>query len=145
MQYGFPSASRSTTTVSVVTEGHETSGTAASSDAIGELIRALANVAPGDLATQGARALQTLLRTADSAIEALDNVNAAAKRLNALLDDLEGPLRQILPHAAGALTTLTRLSDAAQVLGDLAGRLGPLAAFVQPQRARTDDPPASTS
>ena len=131
--------------MSVVTEGHQTNGSQASSDAIAELIRALANVAPSDLANQGARAFQSLLRTADNAIEALDNVNAAAKRLNALLDDLEGPLRQILPHAAGALTTLTRLSDAAQVLGDLAGRLGPLAAFVQPQKARTEEPPASAS
>ena len=131
--------------MSVVTEGHQTNGSQASSDAISELIRALANVAPSDLANQGARAFQSLLRTADSAIEALDNVNAAAKRLNALLDDLEGPLRQILPHAAGALTTLTRLSDAAQVLGDLAGRLGPLAAFVQPQKARTEEPPARAS
>lgn len=75
-------------------------------------------------------------------VDTLSNLNRAARRLNALLDDLEEPLRQVSPHLATAVSTLDRLGDAALSLNDLAKRLGPLTAlFPQPRPQTTRQEP----
>jgi ABC-type transporter Mla subunit MlaD len=77
-------------------------------------------------------------------IDTVANLHRAAKRLNALLDELEDPLRQVAPHLATAVSTLDRLGDAAASLNELAKRLGPLAAFLpatRPQTARPEPQP----
>ena len=64
----------------------------------------------------------------------MDNINQVAARMNRLLDDIEAPLRQTIPHVSGALSALQRLSEATSGLNDLARRLGPLGAlFPQPK------------
>ena len=109
--------------------------TGAPTDPLGDALRALAAIAPADLVSQGVRSIESLLKVADLAIESLTNVNLAAKRLHALLDDLEEPLRQTLPQVATGLAALSKMNDAVTTLNDLAKRFAPMAAFLQPQKA----------
>lgn len=84
---------------------------------------------------------QTALQTARRGVEAsvgalellvasLDNLNQAASRVNRLMDDIEEPLRQVMPHVGSAATALSKLGDSVGVLNDLARRLGPLGALL---------------
>ena len=95
--------------------------------------------APYDLAAQGARTFETLLRAADTAIDTLSAVNQAARRLNSLLDDLEGPLRSMVPDVAAGLATLGRLNDAAGALNDLAQRFAPMANLFPTTKSTPDN------
>ena len=104
----------------------------------GDLFRALSAVAPTDLASQATRTFETLLRAADTAIDTLAAVNQAARRLNSLLDDLEEPLRSMVPEVAAGLATLGRLNDAASALSDLAQRFAPMANFFPTTKANPD-------
>ena len=97
------------------------------SDPWGDLFRALGALAPDDVAGHGARSLESLLKAADTALDTLTTVNQVARRLNSLLDELEEPLRTLVPDLARGLATLSTLNDAASALGDLARRFAPVA------------------
>lgn len=107
-------------------------------DGVNELIKSLGLDNP--LAT-GARAVDQARRSVDALIasmelfvQSMDNINQVAARVNRLLDDIEGPLRQTIPHVSGALSALQRLSEATSGLNDLARRLGPLGALFPQQK-----------
>ncbi|MEI8321479.1 MAG: hypothetical protein WCG49_00005 [Actinomycetes bacterium] len=44
--------------------------------------------------------LQLLLSTMEGAVETMQNINSAATRINSLLDEIEEPLRTVLPFLA---------------------------------------------
>jgi len=44
--------------------------------------------------------LQLLLSTMEGAVETMQNINSAATRINFLLDEIEEPLRTVLPFLA---------------------------------------------
>ena len=44
--------------------------------------------------------LQLLVTTMEGAAEAMQNINSAAVRINSLLDEIEEPLRTVLPFLA---------------------------------------------
>ena len=46
--------------------------------------------------------LQLLVTTMEGAAEAMQNINSAAVRINSLLDEIEEPLRTVLPFLAQA-------------------------------------------
>lgn len=82
-------------------------------------------------------ALQTARRGVDAGVGALellvsslDNLNQAATRVNRLMDDIEEPLRQVLPHLGSMATALAKLGDSVSSLNDLARRLGPLGSLL---------------
>ncbi len=107
-------------------------------DGVNELIKSLGLDNP--LAT-GAKAVDLARRSVDALIasmelfvQSMDNINQVAARVNRLLDDIEGPLRQTIPHVSGALSALQRLSEATSGLNDLARRLGPLGALFPQQK-----------
>ncbi len=107
-------------------------------DGVNELIKSLGLDNP--LAT-GAKAVDHARRSVDALIasmelfvQSMDNINQVAARVNRLLDDIEGPLRQTIPHVSGALSALQRLSEATSGLNDLARRLGPLGALFPQQK-----------
>ena len=107
-------------------------------DGVNELIKSLGLDNP--LAT-GAKAIDQARRSVDALIasmelfvQSMDNINQVAARVNRLLDDIEGPLRQTIPHVSGALSALQRLSEATSGLNDLARRLGPLGALFPQQK-----------
>lgn len=95
-----------------------------------ELLRSLAASATVNQPPQVGMALEAGLAGLTLVVDTMTNLNRAAQRLNALLDDLEGPLRQAVPHVAAAVSTLDRLGEVATSLNDLSKRLGPLTAFL---------------
>lgn len=95
-----------------------------------ELLRSLASNATVNQPPQLGVALEAGLAGLTLVVDTMANLNRAAQRLNTLLDDLEGPLRQAVPHVAAAVSTLDRLGEVATSLNDLSKRLGPLAAFL---------------
>ena len=81
--------------------------------------------------------------------DTMTELNKVARRVNALLDEIEGPVAEIVPlvqaSAKQAKSTLKKVdgvinqigslpadvTKAVSTLGDLAGRLGPLAQFAE--------------
>ncbi len=107
-------------------------------DGVSELLKSLGldnPLATGAKAVdQARRSVEALIATMELFVQSMDNINQVAARVNRLLDDIEGPLRQTIPHVSGALGALQKLSDAASGLNDLARRLGPLGALFPQQK-----------
>lgn len=100
-----------------------------------QLLGLLSVIDPVDLAT---RAVDTGRRTTESLISILenfagtvDNLNRTTSRINALLDDIEEPLRRLTPQLGTAMNAAASLGEIAQTLGDLTKRLGPLTALAE--------------
>jgi ABC-type transporter Mla subunit MlaD len=107
-------------------------------DGVSELIKSLGldnPLATGAKAVdQARRSVEALIASMELFVQSMDNINQVAARVNRLLDDIEGPLRQTIPHVSGALGALQKLSDATSGLNDLARRLGPLGALFPQQK-----------
>ena len=107
-------------------------------DGVNELIKSLGldnPLATGAKAVdQARRSVDALIASMELFVQSMDNINQVAARVNRLLDDIEGPLRQTIPHVSGALGALQRLSEATSGLNDLARRLGPLGALFPQQK-----------
>ncbi|MGA0186477.1 MAG: hypothetical protein ACO3LA_08225 [Ilumatobacteraceae bacterium] len=107
-------------------------------DGVSELLKSLGldnPLATGAKAVdQARRSVEALIATMELFVQSMDNINQVAARVNRLLDDIEGPLRQTIPHVSGALGALQKLSDATSGLNDLARRLGPLGALFPQQK-----------
>jgi ABC-type transporter Mla subunit MlaD len=112
-------------------------------DGVNELIKSLGldnPLATGAKAVdQARRSVDALIASMELFVQSMDNINQVAARVNRLLDDIEGPLRQTIPHVSGALSALQRLSEATSGLNDLARRLGPLGALF-PQQKPSQEP-----
>lgn len=108
-------------------------------DGVSELIKSLGldnPLATGAKAVdQARRSVEALIASMELFVQSMDNINQVAARVNRLLDDIEGPLRQTIPHVSGALGALQKLSDATSGLNDLARRLGPLGALFPQQKS----------
>lgn len=110
-----------------------------SADPWDDVVRALSALAPTDVAAHGARTLDALLKAADMAVDTVTTINQVARRLNSLLDDLEEPLRALVPEVASGLATLGKLNDAAAALGELAQRFAPMANLFPAAKATGND------
>jgi ABC-type transporter Mla subunit MlaD len=122
------------------TEGTDSATSSAQNplDGVSELIKSLGldnPLATGAKAVdQARRSVEALIASMELFVQSMDNINQVAARVNRLLDDIEGPLRQTIPHVSGALGALQKLSDATSGLNDLARRLGPLGALFPQQK-----------
>ena len=125
------------------TDSGTQNSTAFGQQQVNDLFALLADFNP---VTTGAKAVDQARRTVESLISALelfvqsmDNMNQVASRVNRLLDDIEGPMRQMMPHVNGALGAVNKLADLSGSLNDISKRLGPLMAFM-PQQSKSKDP-----
>jgi ABC-type transporter Mla subunit MlaD len=122
------------------TEGTDSATSSAQNplDGVSELIKSLGldnPLATGAKAVdQARRSVEALIASMELFVQSMDNINQVAARVNRLLDDIEGPLRQTIPHVSGALGALQKLSDATSGLNELARRLGPLGALFPQQK-----------
>ncbi len=122
------------------TEGTDSATSSAQNplDGVSELIKSLGldnPLATGAKAVdQARRSVEALIASMELFVQSMDNINQVAARVNRLLDDIEGPLRQTIPHVSSALGALQKLSDATSGLNDLARRLGPLGALFPQQK-----------
>jgi len=90
---------------------------------------------------QAKRTVESLISAMELFVQSMDNMNQVASRVNRLLDDIEGPMRQVMPHVNGALGAVNKLAEMSGALTELSKRLGPLMAFMPP----TSKPKDSTT
>lgn len=137
-------------------QAKKTSSTDSSSGSlpgVGDLLSLLGGVNP---VVAAGKALETIVGLTGEIVQSIatfndtmTEMNKAAHRVNALLDDIEEPVRDMVPilqiSLKQAKNTLKKVdgvvsqvgslpSDVAKavgILGDLAGRLGPLAQFAE--------------
>lgn len=87
-----------------------------------DLIAILLSINPVELAAkviaeggktidQGRRSVELLLQTLENTAETMKNLNSAATRINSLLDDIEGPLRAVMPQVGFALQTMAAMGN----------------------------------
>jgi ABC-type transporter Mla subunit MlaD len=88
---------------------------------------------------QAKRTVEALIASMELFVQSMDNLNQVATRVNRLLDDIEGPVRQIAPHINGALSATSKLADISGALNELTKRLGPLLSFL-PQSGPSKSP-----
>ena len=104
------------------------------------LVNALNPLANGVKAVdQAKRTVEALIASMELFVQSMDNLNQVATRVNRLLDDIEGPVRQIAPHINGALSATAKLADISGALNELTKRLGPLLSFL-PQSGASKNP-----
>jgi ABC-type transporter Mla subunit MlaD len=61
----------------------------------------------------------------------VDNLNKTTTRINTMLDEIEEPLRRIMPQVGTAMNTMASMGEVAAQLGDLTKRLGPLTTLAE--------------
>ena len=100
-----------------------------------QLMALVSALDPIDLAS---RAVDASRRTTDSLLlilenfaSTVDNLNRTTTRINSLLDEVEEPLRRIMPQVGGAINAAASLGKIAVTLGDLTKRLGPLTSLAE--------------
>jgi methyl-accepting chemotaxis protein len=87
-----------------------------------DMIAVLLSINPVELATkviteggktldQGRRSVELLLQTLENTADTMKNLNAAATRINSLLDEIEGPLRAVMPQVGFALQTMAAMGN----------------------------------
>ena len=104
------------------------------------IVNALNPLANGAKAVdQAKRTVEALIASMELFVQSMDNLNQVATRVNRLLDDIEGPVRQIAPHITGALSATSKLADISGALNELTKRLGPLLSFL-PQSGPSKNP-----
>ena len=112
-------------------DGTDTSG--ASSNPIEQILRLLTVVDPVETARTAVdtsrRSVEAMLSVLENLAGTLDNLNRTTGRVNALLDDIEEPLRRVMPQLGTALGAMASLGDAATQLADIGRKLSPLAAL----------------
>ncbi|MFM7756057.1 MAG: hypothetical protein ACKO84_04795 [Actinomycetota bacterium] len=132
---------------------HAKNETGSESAGVGDLLSLLGGVNP--LAAAG-KALEVVVTMTGELVQSvvtfndtISEMNKVAHRVNALLDEFEGPVREMVPllevslkQAKGTLKRVDAVvgqvgslpadvAKAVGILGDLVGRLGPLAQFAE--------------
>ena len=137
---------------------HEQSSEGSSpTNPIEQLLALISLVDPIEFAS---KAVDSTRRTTDALITILenfastvDNLNKTTTRVNSLLDEVEEPLRRLMPQMGMAMNTLATMGDVALQLGELSKRLGPLTTLAEnagglfgfkPGRPSPQNPPTST-
>jgi ABC-type transporter Mla subunit MlaD len=102
---------------------------------IEQLLLLLGSVDPIDVASKavvaGRRTTESLITMLENLASTVDNMNRTTTRVNALLDEVEEPLKRIMPQVGAAMNALANLGDAATALTDLSKRLGPLSSIAE--------------
>jgi len=97
---------------------------------IDRLLGMVSSLDPVECGTQAAntakRTVDALVSIVENFASTLENLNKTTVRVNALLDEVEEPLRRLMPQVAQGLNTLSSLGDASAALTELAKGIGPL-------------------
>lgn len=102
---------------------------------IEQILALLGSVDPIDLASKAVdatrRTSESLLLVLENFASTIDNLNKTTSRINTMLDDIEEPLRRIMPQVGGAMNAMASMGEVAAQLGDLTKRLGPLTTLAE--------------
>ena len=77
------------------------------------------------------RTTEALITILENLASTVDNLNKTTTRVNSLLDEVEEPLRRIMPQMGIAMNTLATMGDVTIQLGELSKRLGPLTTLAE--------------
>ena len=77
------------------------------------------------------RTTETLMLVLENFASTVDNLNKTTTRVNALLDDIEEPLKRVMPQLGNAMNAMATMGEAATQLADLSKRLGPLTTLAE--------------
>jgi len=122
---------------------------------IDRLIGMVTSVDPVECGTQAVnnakRSVEALVSIVENLAGTLENLNKTTVRVNALLDEVEEPLRKLMPQVSQGLNTLSSLGDASAALTELAKGIGPLtqlaenAGFLFGMKPKTPSPSESVA
>ena len=105
------------------------------SNPLEQLLQLLALVDPIDLASKAVdttrRTTETLVTVLENFASTVDNLNRTTTRVNALLDDIEEPLKRVMPQLGNAMNAMATMGEAATQLADLSKRLSPLTTLAE--------------
>lgn len=108
---------------------------AASDNPIDKLINLVVNADLLSIGSQGIdtarRSLDGLIDTAENFAKTMDNLNATTRRINALLDEIEEPLKRVLAQMGTGLGVMADVGDNAAALAELLKRLSPLTSLAE--------------
>lgn len=108
---------------------------AASDNPIDKLINLVVNADLLSIGSQGIdtarRSLDGLIDTAENFAKTMDNLNATTTRINALLDEIEEPLKRVLAQMGTGLGVMADVGDNAAALAELLKRLSPLTSLAE--------------
>jgi len=100
-----------------------------------QLLALVAALDPVDLASRAVdasrRTTASLIVILENFASTVDNLNRTTTRINSLLDEVEEPLRRIMPQVGNAMNAAASLGEIAASLGELTKRLGPLASMAE--------------
>ena len=102
---------------------------------IEQLLQLLSLVDPIELASKAVdttrRTTETLVNVLENFASTIDNLNRTTTRINALLDDIEEPLKRVMPQLGNAMNAMATMGEAATQLADISKRLGPLTSLAE--------------
>lgn len=111
------------------------SGTSPSSNPLEQLLALVGMMDPIDMASRAVdasrRTTEALITVLENFASTVDNMNRTTTRINALLDDIEEPMRRVMPQVGNALNAMAMMGEVATQLGDLSKRLGPLTTLAE--------------
>ena len=115
---------------------HEQSSEGSSpTNPIEQLLALVAMVDPIEFASKAVdstrRTTEALITILENFASTVDNLNKTTTRVNSLLDEVEEPLRRLMPQMGMAMNTLATMGDVAIQLGELSKRLGPLTTLAE--------------
>lgn len=106
-----------------------------SDNPIDKLINLVVNADLLSLGSQGIdtarRSLDGLIDTAENFAKTMDNLNATTTRINALLDEIEEPLKRVLAQMGTGLGVMANVGDNAAALAEVLKRLSPLTSLAE--------------
>lgn len=114
---------------------HDTSETIQVHNPLEQLLQLLALVDPIEVATKAVdisrRTTESLISIVENLAVTVDNLNRTTTRINTLLDDIEEPMRRVMPQVGNAMNAMATMGEAATQLTELSKRLGPLTTLAE--------------
>lgn len=83
------------------------------------------------VASSAKRSVDSLVSIIENFAGTLENLNKTTQRINAILDEVEEPLRNAIPKINNGLNTLSSLGEATAALNELAKGIGPLTTLAE--------------
>ena len=77
------------------------------------------------------RSTEALLAVLENFAGTIENLNRTTARVNSLLDDVEEPLRRVMPQVGAAMNAMAAMGEVASQMGELTKRLGPLTTLAE--------------
>jgi ABC-type transporter Mla subunit MlaD len=118
-----------------VSSGTNDQGDSTPPNVVEQLLNLLGTVDPLQLAGQAVdisrRTTEALILVLENFASTVDNLNKTTTRLNSILDEVEEPLKRVMPQVGAAMNAMASMGEVASQLADLSKRLGPLTSLAE--------------